>query len=936
MTFEDPAASHSATVSRRNGGEGLVCVQPISLFLRNAAVILLTVASLLLSTIQAPAQTPALPEPPVVLYGRVTTAPSGLPAIPTSVVWTVDGNSESVTVSDFETRVVSGETFYISRLPFETRAVSGGGSLNATPNTLALVPGSPTYSLTVTVNGAAANLTPGTETFTYGAASQGRMDRIDLVLGDVTGLPLVTGARASAIGPAAASLGGTVTSEGDSAVTERGVVLSPASLNGNPVIGGSDVTKVVTGGTTGSFLVSVSGLTPGTTYRYRAYATNGEGTGYSEAATFSTSTSFVPSGFALIEAGSVSMGRSGGDLDADAPPVTNVTIGAFFLEDHETTKAEWDEVRTWGLDHGYTDLPEGLAKGADHPVHSASWHDAVKWCNARSEKEGLLPCYRVAGEVMRTGTGTPDCDWATDGYRLPTEAEWEKAARGGVAGQRFPWGGDTIRNGPIAGGGQANYLGDIVTFAYDLGPNGHNSAFNDGTAPFTGPVGSLPSNGRGLHDVAGNVAEWCWDWYAADAYASNVTDPRGPASGTARVQRGGSWDSKADRARCSARHSETPGSRTTRVGFRLARGSAEPETRPPTVSAPTATSLTATGATIGGTVNSDGGAAIIERGVIYAPASTNTDPLIGGSDVIQVPVAGTTGVFSVAVAGLIQGTAYSYKAYATNSEGTDYSTVATITTPADRVTIDLTNGTEPLHRNILPGEQYIFDFTLTEARFVSFTTTGDAPLRAELRNSAGEVIYLFDGDDNFTLSELLEAGGYTLEIFRNEGIGTALPFSLAIDGSILATVRPDLAVGASVSGLVGREVYFPTGQAVTLISKKVRPVIGYLEISNRGTRTDRVRIGSGGGSGLFAVAYFGTTGNVTSACLLGTYETPAMDASGTPDNLRVVITPNKKKLVKKLRRRTKILKKTISLTSRATSVHDPAIGDTATVRVQTK
>ena len=196
------------------------------------------------------------------------------------------------------------------------------------------------------------------------------------------------------------------------------------------------------------------------------------------------------------------------------------------------------------------------------------WYNVVKWCNARSQVAGLTPVYYADAGLTQVYTNlevTVYVNWAAKGYRLPTEAEWEKAARGGLSGQRFPWG-DTISES------QANYNGCIsgCGFTYDLGPNGYNAAFATGGSPCTSPVGSFAANGYGLYDMAGNVLEWCWDWYGMP-YAGG-SDPRGPASGDSRVLRGGSYQYDAYGERCASRSFWNPGNADNYVGFRCVMG----------------------------------------------------------------------------------------------------------------------------------------------------------------------------------------------------------------------------------------------------------------------------------------------------------------------------------------------------------------------------
>jgi len=225
-------------------------------------------------------------------------------------------------------------------------------------------------------------------------------------------------------------------------------------------------------------------------------------------------------------------------------------------------------VYNWATNQGYGFDNAGSGKAPNHPVQMVNWWDTVKWCNARSQQAGLTPVYYTDAPLTQVYTnGDTDevyPNWAASGCRLPTEAEWEKAARGGLSGQRFPWG-NTISES------QANYLGNTNAYSYDFGPDGTNSIGIIGGEPYTSPVGSFAPNGYGLYDMAGNVFAWCWDWYATP-YAGG-TDPRGPASGSYRVVRGGDWPSFAYYARCAYRDYVTPNyADGSDVGFRCVSG----------------------------------------------------------------------------------------------------------------------------------------------------------------------------------------------------------------------------------------------------------------------------------------------------------------------------------------------------------------------------
>jgi len=170
----------------------------------------------------------------------------------------------------------------------------------------------------------------------------------------------------------------------------------------------------------------------------------------------------------------------------------------------------------------------------------------------------LQPCYNLS---------TWQCDFGKNGYHLPTEAQWEYAARGGLSGRLFPWG-DTINHD------YANYRANSSAYAYDTSPyetSTYHPTWYDGILPYTCPVNSFAPNGYGLYQMAGNVWEWCNDWYSATYYSSSPqTNPIGPETGTNRVIRGSANNGDAFECRVAYRANYGPLKFNNNYGFRVA------------------------------------------------------------------------------------------------------------------------------------------------------------------------------------------------------------------------------------------------------------------------------------------------------------------------------------------------------------------------------
>jgi formylglycine-generating enzyme required for sulfatase activity len=235
----------------------------------------------------------------------------------------------------------------------------------------------------------------------------------------------------------------------------------------------------------------------------------------------------APANMVLVPAGTFTMGSPSSEANRSSHETPySVTISkAFYMGTYEVTHKEW--VAVMGSN------PSNW-KGDNLPVETVSWYNAVEYCNKLSKKEGLTPAYTISGTDVTWNMGA-------NGYRLPTEAEWEYACRA------------------------------ETTTPYSRGSSVDNGGwYSSNSGSKTHEVGEKQANAWGIYDMHGNVWEWCWSWYGSYAKGSQ-TDPTGAASGTSRVVRGGSWYSNTRFLRSASRLDYTPNSRRSFLGFRVVR-----------------------------------------------------------------------------------------------------------------------------------------------------------------------------------------------------------------------------------------------------------------------------------------------------------------------------------------------------------------------------
>jgi formylglycine-generating enzyme required for sulfatase activity len=317
-------------------------------------------------------------------------------------------------------------------------------------------------------------------------------------------------------------------------VTE-GMYYGPQTLNISCVTIGAEIRYTTNGIEPTASSALYSGSIPiiaTTTLKAKAFKT---GWTPSAVSTAFYSISPLPANFVLVAGGTFNNGTS------------NVTISSFYMDKYELTQSAYQAVMGVNPSHW---------QQTDRPVEQVSWFNAIEYCNRRSINEGLTPCYSLSNYGTNPATWPSgwnsnssnhtnvSCSWTANGYRLPTEAEWEFAARGGNSTHNYTYSGSN----------------DINAVAWYGGNSGNT----------THTVGTKAVNELGLFDLSGNVWEWNWDIYSTYSPVAQ-TNPHGAISGSYRVVRGGCWNSYASYCTVSTRYRNNATYSYSNIGFRLCR-----------------------------------------------------------------------------------------------------------------------------------------------------------------------------------------------------------------------------------------------------------------------------------------------------------------------------------------------------------------------------